>query len=104
SRDGASVFMLSSAGVNAARLLRVDLASGARTVLAEDPIYDVSSVVRHPETLETQGVTFHKEREEWVYLDEAFGAEVERLRQDLDGELAIGRPLRDDRTWLIREV
>ena len=104
SRDGTAAFILSSVGVNAARLIRVDLATGAETVLAEDPDYDVSGVAMHPETLEPQAVTFVKQRKEWVYLDHDLGAEIDHLRSRLHGEVGVSRAVRDDRTWLVSDV
>jgi dipeptidyl aminopeptidase/acylaminoacyl peptidase len=104
SRDGASVLILSSEDVNAARLIRVELASGTQTVLAEDPEYDVAGVALHPETLEPQAVTFIKDRKEWSYLDDEFGAEVDHIRQRLPGEVGISRPIRDDNIWLVHDV
>jgi dipeptidyl aminopeptidase/acylaminoacyl peptidase len=103
SRDGSVVYLSSSVGVNAARLLRVDLETGEETVLAEDPEYDVAGTARHPETLEPQAVMFLKERLTWTYLDPEFGAEVDRLRAQLRGEMGISRPVRDDRTWLVHD-
>src|SRR6266511_3929723 len=50
SRDGSSLLLVSSQGANAARLVRLDLASGDRKVLFEDPRYDVQTVVLHPDT------------------------------------------------------
>ncbi|NEE03071.1 S9 family peptidase [Phytoactinopolyspora halotolerans] len=104
SRDGNTVYMTSSIGVNASRLLRVDLATGEQSVLAEDPEYDVAGVTSHPETLEPQGVTFVKERKEWVHLDPEFGAEVDFLRAQLRGEVGISRSVRDDRRWVVHDV
>src|SRR5262249_28034087 len=39
--DGRGLLLVVSAGAPAARLLRIDVASGRSTVLAEDPRYDV---------------------------------------------------------------
>lgn len=104
SRDGAVAYLLSSVGVNAARVLRVDLATGEETVLAEDPEYDAAGIARHPDTLEPQAVTFVKDRKTWTFLDAEFGAEVDGVRGRLRGEVGISRPVRDDRTWLIHDV
>ncbi|PSL04246.1 dipeptidyl aminopeptidase/acylaminoacyl peptidase [Haloactinopolyspora alba] len=104
SRDGSAAYVLSSVDVNAARLLRVDLATGSETVLAADPSYDVAGVAMHPETLEPQAVTFVKERKEWVYLDESFGAEIDELRSRLHGEIGLSRTVRDDRTWMVHDM
>ncbi len=103
-RDGTAAFLISSIGVNAGRLVRVDLASGSQTVIAEDPAYDVAGVTLHPDTLEPQAVTFIKERKVWVYLDDDFGAEVDHLRARLHGEIGIARTVRDGRTWLVHDV
>src|SRR5690606_27154613 len=71
---------------------------------AEDPEYDVSNVVRDPETLEPQSVVFAKDRDEWVHLDPEIGAEIESLRGRLRGEIDISRPVRDDRTWMLSDM
>jgi len=103
-RDGSALLMLSSVDANTARLVRLDLATGAESVLAEDPVYDVSGVVLHPETLEPQSVVFAKERDEWWHLDEDFGREVDALRARLRGDVGISRSVRDDRRWLVTDM
>lgn len=104
SRDGSVAYLASSIGANASRLLRVDLATGEETVLAEDPDYDLAKVVADPETLEPQSVVFLADRERWVHLDPALGAEIDGLRARLRGEVGISRSVRSDRRWLITDV
>jgi dipeptidyl aminopeptidase/acylaminoacyl peptidase len=104
SRDGKTAYVMSSVGVNASRLVAVDLADGSENVLAEDPDYDVSGVAQDPETLEPQAVTFVKDRKVWHYLDSTFGPDVEHLRGRLGGEVGIDRSVRGDRTWLVNDV
>ena len=58
--DGAGMWMVSSVGANAGRLVKLDIASGETTVVAEDPQYDVGGVRLHPDTREPQAVTFVK--------------------------------------------
>ncbi|MGH3424136.1 MAG: alpha/beta fold hydrolase, partial [Nocardioidaceae bacterium] len=101
SRDGRCLLMSSSVGVNAARLVRVDLDTGAETIIAGDPTYDVSNVVLHPETREPQAVVFAKDRAEYVVLDESIRADLEALRAYRDAELTISRTERADRIWLV---
>ena len=62
--DGTRLYMLSSVQANATRLLRVDLTGQHAEVLAEDPNYDVSGVVLHPDSRELQIVSFTKARAE----------------------------------------
>jgi dipeptidyl aminopeptidase/acylaminoacyl peptidase len=104
SRDGSVAFLLSSVGVNAARLLRVDLDTGGETVLAENPENDVAFVLTDPDTLEPQSVVFLAEREDWVHLDAALGAEIDALRMRLPGEIGISRSERTDRRWLVSDT
>jgi dipeptidyl aminopeptidase/acylaminoacyl peptidase len=104
SRDGSLAYLLSSVGVNAARLLRVDLGTGVETVLAENPEYDVAFLLSDPETLEPQSVVFLAERETWVHLDPALGAEIDALRARLPGEIGISRSDRSDRRWLVSDT
>ncbi len=102
-RDGSAMLMISSVGVNAGRLVRVDVATEEEAVLAEDSTYDVSGMVTDPETLEPLSVVFAKDRDEWVHLDAAFGAEVDALRGRLTGDVGISRD-RADRVWLVTEA
>ena len=102
-RDGRSLLLLSSYDSEAARLISVEIATGAERVLAEDPQFDITRVELHPETLEPQAVVFAKDREEWVFIDPDFEAAFAQVRStlDVDGEVGIGRSVRDGRTWLV---
>ncbi|NIR36995.1 MAG: S9 family peptidase, partial [Actinobacteria bacterium] len=82
----------------------MDLATGREAVLAEDPDYDLAKVVADPETLEPQSVVFLADRERWVHLDTALGAEIDALRARLRGEVGISRSVRSDRRWLITDI
>jgi dipeptidyl aminopeptidase/acylaminoacyl peptidase len=99
--DGNSLYLLSSVDANASRLLRVDLASGVATVLAEDPQYDVSGVMSNPDTKEIQMVSFAKARTENVVLDPSIAADMEAIAAIQPGDFSfLGRD-HADRTWLI---
>jgi dipeptidyl aminopeptidase/acylaminoacyl peptidase len=104
SRDGSTAFVLSSVGVNAARLLRVELATDAETVLAEESQHDVAYLLSDPDTLEPQSVVFLAEREQWIHLDPAVGVEIDELRARLSGEIGISRSERTDRRWLVSDT
>lgn len=108
-RDGATCYLLTSLGANANRLHAVDVASGRRTLLAEDPVYDVKQVEMDPVTRRPQAVLFAKDRDEWVFLDEEFGEDIGRIRGalallDIDGEIYIDRTDRSGRLWTVSVV
>ncbi|MFJ6792990.1 S9 family peptidase [Streptomyces sp. NPDC091268] len=108
-RDGATCYLLSSIGANASRLFAVDLATGRRTLLAEDPVYDVKQVEWDPVSRTPQAVLFAKDRDERLFLDEEFGRDLARIRGELarrsiDGEVYVDRTDRADRLWTVSVV
>ena len=102
--DGNSLYLSSSLGANAARLVRLDLASGETEVLAEDPQYDVSDVMIHPDDRRVQMVSFTRARTEHEVLDPSIAADVEAIQGIQEGEVSfLGRD-HADRTWLVAFV
>src|SRR5580698_5027236 len=81
SGDGRSVLMTSAAGSDTARLTKVDLATGAETVLASDPEADVSGVLLHPDTRDPQIVMFLKDRMDYLVLDPSVAEDLRAVRK-----------------------
>ena len=102
--DGKHLYLVDSRDVNAARLVRTDLASGASEVLAEDPQYDVGGVVVHQDTREIQMVAFTRARHEWQVLDPAIADDVAAIRRLSPGDFGIHSRSHDDRTWVIEFI
>jgi len=101
SADGGSLLAMSSVGANTSRLVRIDLASGAAQVLAEDPEADVTGVRLHPDTREPQIVIFLKERSHYLALDPACEPDLAAIRALHPGDPAGGDGDDDDRVWLV---
>jgi len=101
--DSRGLLLVAGAGAPTARLLRVDIASGQSTVLAEDPRYDVDAVLMHPITRAVQAVKFERTRGEWMLLDPALRPDFEALRSICDGDADVDIVSRDsmDRTWVV---
>jgi dipeptidyl aminopeptidase/acylaminoacyl peptidase len=98
--DGQGLWMMSSVGANAGRLVKLDIASGETTVVAEDPQYDVGGVRLHPDTREPQVVVFVKERSSYQVLDPDVAGDVETLLALEAGDLSLTGHDDTDRTWL----
>jgi len=98
--DGKSLHLITSQGANAGRLVRMDLTDHSEVVVAEDPTYDVSDVVVHPDTHEVQAVAFLRDRMDWQVLDPAFGTDFEAMRALHPGDMGFGGRDHADRTWL----
>jgi dipeptidyl aminopeptidase/acylaminoacyl peptidase len=100
-KDGQSIYLEDSSGVNAGQLVRMNIASGEKTVLASDPHYDVGGVMIQPDTLEVQAVSFNRERREWQVLDPAIKDDFEAIRSLHRGDFGIISRDNADETWLV---
>jgi dipeptidyl aminopeptidase/acylaminoacyl peptidase len=102
SKDGKYLHMLDSRDANAARLVTMEIATQDVEVIAEDPQYDVSGIMIHPDTYQIQAAAFTKARTEWQVLDQSIRGDFQAIRKLDEGDFAV--PNRDDadRTWLVR--
>ena len=101
SADGGSLLMITSAGAETARLITIDLATGAEEVLAEDLIADVSDVRLDPNTRKPQIVTVLKDRSDYLVLDQAVADDVAAIRGLHPGDPVFASSDDADTTWLI---
>lgn len=101
SKDGNSLLLKDSRDVNAARLVRLDLKTLKLQVIAEDPQYDVSELIIHPDTYEVQGVGFVKARDEWIILDDSIRDDIAFICQLHDGDFFLAARDHADQKWLI---
>ena len=102
--DGAQLLAITSDGANAARLVRYDLASGARTEVAGDPQYDVANVVFSPRTKAPVAASIVRDRTGWVVLDPDYAADFAALAAHVPGDLGIDSIDRADRVWLVSSL
>lgn len=101
SGDNKALLVITSVDANAARLLSVDIAGGQRTVIAEDPQFDASSVVSQPKTNKLQAVVFVKERRDFDVIDKSLQPDFDALKKIRDADISdINRDLADDR-WIV---
>lgn len=99
--DAGKMYLLDSRGANAARLVLLDLANGETEVLVEDPRYDVSGVVVHPETHAAQAAAVQRARTEWIVLDDAVREDFEALKDLGRGDFSVTSRDRADENWLV---
>lgn len=100
-KDGNSVYLIDSRIANAGRLVKYNIASGDIEVIAEDPQYDVSNMMIHPDTYEIQAVAFTKAREEWIILDEEIKDDFQVIANLDRGDYFIYNRDNTDKTWLV---
>jgi dipeptidyl aminopeptidase/acylaminoacyl peptidase len=101
SSDNQSLWVTTSLDANAARLVSIDIATGKRTVIAEDPQFDASFVVTQPRTGKLQAVVFLRERRDFQILDPDLQPDFDALRKVRDADISdISRDLADDK-WVV---
>ena len=99
--DGQSIYLEDSRNVNAGRLVKLNIATGDIAVIAEDPQYDVGTVIIHPDTHEVQAVAFNKDRNEWRVLDESIKWDFDNIRGTHRGDFFMISRDDADRTWIV---
>lgn len=99
SADGTRLLCITSEGVNAAHLVWLDTATGERTVVAGDPIFDVAGAALHIDTNEPRVLFFQRERLTAVVVDHSITDDIDALTA-LGGDLQLLGSDHDDRVWL----
>jgi dipeptidyl aminopeptidase/acylaminoacyl peptidase len=99
--DGATLYWLDSRGRDTAALIAQDVATGATTVIADDPRADIGAILSHPRTGVVQAYAATYLRTEWTAVDPTVGADLALLRQRLGGDIQVtSRTLADDK-WTV---
>ena len=93
-RAGGRLLCISSIDANTGRLVWIDIASGATTVVAEDPRYDVTGLSIDPDTKAPRGVAFQRDRLRWEALDDSVRVDYQRLDDHDPGDWSLVEPRR----------
>ena len=100
-RSGATLYMTDSRGRDTSALFAVDVATGTRTLLAEDERSDVAGLIRHPRDLRIQAAAFDYERKRWQILDPSIAEHFTRLAEVARGDVEVASRSLDDRFWIV---
>jgi len=100
-RAGTTLYMLDSRDRNTAALAAIDVESGRRRILAEDPRADAQNVVMSADETRVIAASFVYQRTSWAVLDDDSREDFEKLRELTDGDFSIVSATDDDRTWVV---
>jgi dipeptidyl aminopeptidase/acylaminoacyl peptidase len=103
-KDGDALYLIDSRNFNTGRLVKLNIGSGQTKVIAEDPQYDVSSVMIHPDSYEVQAVAFTRARTEWVVLDKSIKGDFDAIAKLDHGDFYVSDRDNADKTWLVSFV
>lgn len=99
--DGSILYWLDSRGRNTAALCAEDVATGKRTLIAEDDKADIGGTIRDRESGKVQAYSVNYLKTEWTALDADIGASLDWLGTQLEGEYGISSRTDDDQTWIV---
>lgn len=105
SEDNQSIYMISSLDHDTARLLSIHLKTGERSVLAEDPQYDLSeSLMINPITYQIEAIGVERERLEWIPLDPAIVKDFDHLKQLDKGVFEVVSSDLNNQKWVVASI
>lgn len=99
--SGDLLYWIDSRERDTSALVSVNLKTGARQLLAEDPRADLGSVLVDPRQKRVQAASFTYARTEWQLLDPAIQPDFDFLRKVAPGEIQITSRTLDDRRWTV---
>lgn len=99
--DNHSLYLLSSLDSNTAELLEVNLTTGARTLLATDPYYDIDKVLIHPTKHTLQAIGIERERFYWLPLEASVKNDLQKIENLLGPSFRVGSRSLDDQQWVV---
>ncbi|WP_434416330.1 alpha/beta fold hydrolase [Nannocystis pusilla] len=99
--DGKTLYLRDSRDRNTVALFAVDLATGDKKLLLEDPRADISGALTDPRTGVVRAVATNYLREEWKALDDSVSRDLEKLKAIGPGVIGVTSGTLDDQTWIV---
>jgi len=100
-QDHRNLYLLSSKDRNSSALYSYDTFTRELTLLAEDPIYDVSKLLYSPEDKIPQAALIVRERKQWVVLDPELEDDFALMAENARGDFYITSRTYDDKVWVV---
>ena len=99
--DGKTLYWVDSRGRDTAALIAQDVATGAKTVIAQNARADIGDAMSHPRTGRIEAYSVNYLKDEWTPVGTAVAADLAFLKKQLPGEYSVtSRTLADDK-WTV---
>ncbi|MBO0764110.1 MAG: S9 family peptidase [Hyphomicrobiaceae bacterium] len=99
--DGKACYLTSSIGRDRAALYRLDLETGAQTLVAEHAKADIGGTLVDPRTFEVAAASAEYVRDEWIPIDAKVGADLAWLNDQIKADLSIVSQTEEGTRWTI---
>ncbi len=99
--DGKTLYWVDSRGRDTAALIAQDVATGAKTVIAQNAKADIGDALSHPRTGRIEAYSVNYLKDEWTPVGTSVAADLAFLKKQLPGEYSVtSRTLADDK-WTV---
>ncbi len=103
-KSGRVLYMLDSRERNTAAFVTINLDSGERKIIAEDPRADLSGLMIHPTEKTVEAAEFTYARKERKIIDQSIAKDFDALEKVHTGDIAVASRTLDDRQWIVAFV
>jgi dipeptidyl aminopeptidase/acylaminoacyl peptidase len=100
-KDGTFLYATSARNANTSRLVKLDLKTGAETVVDQDPEYDFGGALISDLTHEIIGVSYNKDRLVYKPYDPQFAKDLEILSKVHDGDILLRSSDAQEQKWIV---
>jgi len=99
--DGKTLYWIDSRGRDTAALIAQDVATGAKTILAQNAKADIGDALANPRSGRIEAYSVNYLKDEWTPIGSAVASDLAFLKRELPGEYSVtSRTLADDK-WTV---
>jgi dipeptidyl aminopeptidase/acylaminoacyl peptidase len=99
--DGKTMYWIDSRGRNTAALVAQNVATGEKTVIAQNDKADIGGAMTDPRTGEIEAYSFTYLTTEWTATDPEIKASLDWLDDRLEGNYGVQSRTEDDSKWVV---
>ena len=99
--DGKTLYWIDSRGRDTAALVALDVASGRKTVVAENDRADIGAAMSNPKTGRVEAYAVNYLKNEWVPVGPAVKGDLDFLKSKLQGQISVTSRTRADDKWIV---
>ncbi|MFC1842572.1 S9 family peptidase [Candidatus Dependentiae bacterium] len=100
-KDNKIFYVIDSCDSDTKKLVAINIVSGERSIVFEDPNYDISYAIFNPNTGVPEAAIIFKYRKEWVFFDSDFQNDMKLIRNLDYGDISLCSRSGDDTKWVI---
>jgi len=100
-KTGQVLYMIDSRGRNTAALTSVEVQTGSKKVIFEDPRADLSNIMIHPTEKIIEAAASNFTRIEWKILHDSIRSDMDYLKTLADGDVTVASRSLDDSVWVV---